>query len=101
VFFSSDTANPDTYTHFFCDAQVYDTTMPQAPAIAGKTMVPGNGGLFACANECRPCRHPAPQRQPRGEAASSCAASRKSLSSGPGKCGMSSVNGGGGHGRFS
>ena len=23
VFFSSDTANPDTYSHFYCDAQMY------------------------------------------------------------------------------
>src|SRR5215471_6197394 len=30
VFFSSDTANPDTYSHFYCDAQMYQTTMPQA-----------------------------------------------------------------------
>jgi peptide/nickel transport system substrate-binding protein len=30
VFFSSDTANPDTYAHFYCDAQMYNTTMPQA-----------------------------------------------------------------------
>jgi peptide/nickel transport system substrate-binding protein len=30
VFFSSDIANPDTYTHFYCDAQMYNTTMPQA-----------------------------------------------------------------------
>jgi peptide/nickel transport system substrate-binding protein len=30
VFFSSDTANPDTYTHFYCDAQMYNTTMTQA-----------------------------------------------------------------------
>jgi peptide/nickel transport system substrate-binding protein len=30
VFFSSDTANPDTYTHFYCDMQMYQTTMPQA-----------------------------------------------------------------------
>ena len=30
VYFSSDTANPDTYTHFYCDAQMYNTTMPQA-----------------------------------------------------------------------
>jgi len=29
VFFSSDTANPDTYPHFYCDAQMYNTTMPQ------------------------------------------------------------------------
>ena len=29
VFFSSDTANPDTYPHFYCDAQMYTTTMPQ------------------------------------------------------------------------
>ena len=29
VFFSSDTANPDTYSHFYCDAQMYNTTMPQ------------------------------------------------------------------------
>ena len=29
VFFSSDVANPDTYTHFYCDAQMYNTTMPQ------------------------------------------------------------------------
>ena len=29
VFFSSDAANPDTYTHFYCDAQMYNTTMPQ------------------------------------------------------------------------
>ena len=27
VFFSSDTANPDTYSHFYCDAQMYNTTM--------------------------------------------------------------------------
>jgi peptide/nickel transport system substrate-binding protein len=30
VFFSSDTANPDTYPHFYCDAQMYNTTMTQA-----------------------------------------------------------------------
>ena len=30
VFFSSDVANPDTYTHFYCDMQMYNTTMPQA-----------------------------------------------------------------------
>jgi peptide/nickel transport system substrate-binding protein len=30
VFFSSDTANPDTYTHFYADAQMFNTTMPQA-----------------------------------------------------------------------
>ena len=30
VFFSSDSANPDTYPHFYCDAQMYNTTMPQA-----------------------------------------------------------------------
>jgi peptide/nickel transport system substrate-binding protein len=30
VFFSSDAANPDTYSHFYCDAQMYNTTMPQA-----------------------------------------------------------------------
>jgi len=30
VFFSSDTANPDTYTHFYCDVEMYNTTMPQA-----------------------------------------------------------------------
>src|SRR5438034_10779311 len=29
VFFSSDTANPDTYSHFYCDAQMYTTTMTQ------------------------------------------------------------------------
>jgi len=29
VFFSSDTANPDTYAHFYCDAQMYTTTMTQ------------------------------------------------------------------------
>ena len=29
VFFSSDTANPDTYPHFYCDVQMYNTTMPQ------------------------------------------------------------------------
>ena len=29
VFFSSDAANPDTYPHFYCDAQMYNTTMPQ------------------------------------------------------------------------
>jgi peptide/nickel transport system substrate-binding protein len=29
VFFSSDVANPDTYTKFFCDMQMYTTTMPQ------------------------------------------------------------------------
>ena len=29
VFFSSDTSNPDTYPHFYCDAQMYTTTMPQ------------------------------------------------------------------------
>ena len=30
VFFSSDVANPDTYPHFYCDAQMYNTTMPQS-----------------------------------------------------------------------
>ncbi len=29
VYFSSDVANPDTYTKFFCDIQMYTTTMPQ------------------------------------------------------------------------
>jgi peptide/nickel transport system substrate-binding protein len=29
VFFSSDTANPDTFTHFYCDAQMYTTFMLQ------------------------------------------------------------------------
>lgn len=29
VFFSSDTSNPDTYPHFYCDSQMYTTTMPQ------------------------------------------------------------------------
>jgi peptide/nickel transport system substrate-binding protein len=29
VYFSSDVANPDTYTKFFCDMQMYTTTMPQ------------------------------------------------------------------------
>src|SRR5258707_248992 len=29
VFFSSDTANPDTFPHCYCDAQMYNTTMPQ------------------------------------------------------------------------
>jgi peptide/nickel transport system substrate-binding protein len=32
VFFSSDTANPDTYTHFYADAQMYNTTMTQPDA---------------------------------------------------------------------
>jgi peptide/nickel transport system substrate-binding protein len=29
VFFSSDVANPDTYTKFYCDIEMYNTTMPQ------------------------------------------------------------------------
>ena len=29
VFFSSDVANPDTYSHFYCDIQMYTTTMTQ------------------------------------------------------------------------
>jgi peptide/nickel transport system substrate-binding protein len=29
VFFSSDMANPDTYAHFYCDLQMYTTTMTQ------------------------------------------------------------------------
>ncbi len=29
VYFSSDVANPDTYTKFYCDIQMYTTTMPQ------------------------------------------------------------------------
>jgi len=29
VFFSSDTANPDTYAHFYCDAQMFTTNMGQ------------------------------------------------------------------------
>jgi peptide/nickel transport system substrate-binding protein len=29
VFFSSDVANPDTYTKFFADMEMYNTTMPQ------------------------------------------------------------------------
>src|SRR5579872_5560654 len=29
VFFSSDVANPDTYTHFYADIQMYTTTMTQ------------------------------------------------------------------------
>jgi peptide/nickel transport system substrate-binding protein len=30
VFFSSDVANPDTYSKFYSDLQMYNTTMPQA-----------------------------------------------------------------------
>ena len=30
MFFSSDVANPDTYTKFYADMQMYTTTMPQA-----------------------------------------------------------------------
>ena len=30
VFFSSDVANPDTFTKFYADMQMYTTTMPQA-----------------------------------------------------------------------
>jgi peptide/nickel transport system substrate-binding protein len=30
VFFSSDVGNPDTYGKFYCDIQMYTTTMPQA-----------------------------------------------------------------------
>ena len=30
VFFSSDVANPDTYPHFYCDIQMYTTTMTAA-----------------------------------------------------------------------
>jgi peptide/nickel transport system substrate-binding protein len=29
VYFSSDVANPDTYTHFYCDIQMFTTTMTQ------------------------------------------------------------------------
>ncbi len=29
VYFSSDVANPDTYTKFYADLQMYTTTMPQ------------------------------------------------------------------------
>jgi peptide/nickel transport system substrate-binding protein len=29
VFFSSDVANPDTYSHFYCDMQMYSIGMPQ------------------------------------------------------------------------
>jgi peptide/nickel transport system substrate-binding protein len=29
AFFSSDVANPDTYSHFYCDIQMYTTTMSQ------------------------------------------------------------------------
>jgi peptide/nickel transport system substrate-binding protein len=29
VFFSSDVANPDTYTHFYCDAEMFTTVMVQ------------------------------------------------------------------------
>jgi peptide/nickel transport system substrate-binding protein len=29
VFFSSDVANPDTYTKFYCDLQMYTTNLPQ------------------------------------------------------------------------
>jgi len=29
VFFSSDAANPDTYTHFYCDSEMFTTTMLQ------------------------------------------------------------------------
>lgn len=32
VFFSSDVANPDTYTKFFCDMEMYTTTMTQPDA---------------------------------------------------------------------
>jgi peptide/nickel transport system substrate-binding protein len=34
VYFSSDVANPDTYTHFYCDLQEYSTSMSQPdPAV--------------------------------------------------------------------
>ncbi|MFX5714262.1 peptide ABC transporter substrate-binding protein, partial [Acinetobacter baumannii] len=32
VFFSSDVANPDTYTKFYCDMQMFTTTMTQPDA---------------------------------------------------------------------
>ena len=32
VYFSSDVANPDTYTKFYCDLQMYTTTMTQSDA---------------------------------------------------------------------
>jgi len=32
VYFSSDVANPDTYTKFYCDVQMYTTTMTQPDA---------------------------------------------------------------------
>ena len=41
VFFSSDAANPDTYTKFYCDIQMYTTTMNQPdPEIFMNQFVP-------------------------------------------------------------
>lgn len=39
VFFSSDVANPDTFAHFYCDIQMYTTTMTQPdPALFMKQL---------------------------------------------------------------
>ena len=44
VFFSSDVANPDTYTKFYCDLQMYTTTMTQPDPGAVHEAVPVGGG---------------------------------------------------------
>ena len=44
VFFSSDVANPDTYTHFYCDLQMYTTTMSQPDPGSVHAPVPVVGG---------------------------------------------------------
>ena len=43
VFFSSDVANPDTYTKFYCDLQMYTTTMTQPDPEVFMTPVPVRG----------------------------------------------------------
>ena len=44
VFFSSDVANPDTYTKFYCDLQMYTTTMTQPdPELFMKQFLLGGG----------------------------------------------------------
>ena len=57
VFFSSDVANPDTYTKFYCDLQMYTTTMTQPDPRGVHEAVPHRGGVHQGEQVAGPQHH--------------------------------------------
>ena len=61
VFFSSDVANPDTYTKFYCDIQMYNTGMAQPDPTTLMAAVPDRGTLHQGKQVAGSQRHPLDQ----------------------------------------